>query len=225
MAKTAVTLTAQRERARKIYERLIAAYPEACCSLTSRSPLELLIATILAAQCTDARVNIVTKDLFRKYRRVEDYATARVEELEQDIHPCGFYRNKAKNIIGACRKIVAEFGGQVPGTMEELLTLDGVGRKTANVILGECFGKQGIIVDTHCTRLARRMGFTKEEDPHRIEKDLMKVWPPECWTPFSHTMVFHGRAVCSARAPKCSACPLAGLCPFPETKEGKKIAR
>lgn len=225
MAKVPLTLKAARERALRVYERLCVAYPDARCSLDFRSPLELLIATILAAQCTDVRVNIVTKSLFKKYRRPEDYVNAPVSELEDDIRTCGFYRNKAKSIVSACRKIIADFGGQIPGTMEELLTLDGVGRKTANVLLGECFGGQGIIVDTHCTRLARRLGFTKNSDPVKIERDLMTVWPREHWTLFSHNLVFHGRAVCSARAPKCSECPVADLCPFPRTKEGKRIAR
>lgn len=225
MAKVPLTLKANRERALVVYERLRAAYPDARCSLDFRSPLELLIATILAAQCTDVRVNIVTKSLFKKYRRPEDYVKAPISQLEDDIRTCGFYRNKAKSIVSACRKIIADFGGQVPGTMEELLTLNGVGRKTANVLLGECFGGQAVIVDTHCTRLAQRLGFTKNSDPVKIEEDLMKVWPREHWTLFSHNLVFHGRAVCTARAPKCSECPVTDLCPFPGSKEGKRIAR
>lgn len=225
MAKIPLNLQANRERAQLVYERLRAAYPEARCSLDFESPLQLLIATILAAQCTDVRVNIVTKALFRKYRKPEDYVRATASELEADIRTCGFYRNKARSIVNACRKIVEEFGGQVPGTMDALLTLEGVGRKTANVILGECFGGQGIIVDTHCARLARRLGFTKNSGPAKIEQDLMRIWPQEHWTLFSHNLVFHGRAVCSARAPRCSECPVADLCPFPESKEGKRIAR
>lgn len=218
-------LTEQKERALRVFERLHARYADARCSLDFRSPLELLIATILAAQCTDERVNIVTKSLFKKYRKAEDYIAAPQEELEKDIQSCGFYRNKAKNIKGACAKIVAHFGGKVPGTMEALLELDGVGRKTANVILGECFGVPGIIVDTHCGRLAKRLGFSKHDDPGKVEKDLMRVVPEEHWTMFSHCMVFHGRAVCVARGPKCSECPVNDLCPFPRTKAGKAIAK
>lgn len=225
MAKTALTLEAHRARARQVFARLRAAYPGLRCTLDFKGPLQLLIATILAAQCTDARVNIVTKGLFRKYRKPEDFLNAPIEELHEDIRPCGFYRNKARSIVNTCRKLVERFNGKVPGTMEELLTLDGVGRKTANVILGECFGKQGIIVDTHCARINRRLGFTKQSDPVKIERDLMKIWPEEHWTLFSHSMVFHGRAVCGARAPKCSQCVLADLCPFPKSKEGKRIAR
>ena len=225
MAKSPLTGAKARARAKAIFERLRETYPDARCSLDYGSPLELLIATILAAQCTDARVNIVTKHLFTKYRHAEDYLKVSITELEEDIRTCGFYRNKARNIVNACRRIVEKFGGRVPGTMEELLTLDGVGRKTANVVLGECFGGQGIIVDTHCTRLAQRLGFTKNTEPEKIEQDLMKLSPSGHWTLFSHNLVFHGRAVCTARAPKCSACPVADLCPFPNTKEGKRIAR
>ncbi|HNR31597.1 MAG TPA: endonuclease III [Candidatus Hydrogenedentes bacterium] len=225
MAKTALTLEAQRGRARQVFERLRAAYPDLRCTLDFNGPLELLIATILAAQCTDARVNIVTKNLFRKYRKPADYVNAPIEELQEDIRPCGFYRSKARSIVNTCAKLIDRFDGVVPGTIEELLSLDGVGRKTANVILGECFGMQGIIVDTHCTRINRRLGFTKHADPVKIERDLMKVWPEDHWTLFSHAMVFHGRAVCTARAPRCSQCPVADLCPFPSSKEGKRIAK
>ena len=220
-----LTQTANRERAKRVLERLREAYPDARCSLDFSTPLELLVATILAAQCTDARVNIVTKDLFRKYQCAKDYVNVPQEELEKDIQTCGFYRNKAKSIQKACASIIEQHGGAVPGTMEELVALDGVGRKTANVILGECFGGQGVIVDTHCGRISKRLGFTRNTDPVKIEKDLMKVWPPNHWTLFSHLMVFHGRATCIARAPRCSQCPVRDLCPFPETREGKKIAR
>jgi endonuclease-3 len=146
-------------------------------------------------------------------------------EYRNAIQPCGFYRAKAKSITGACRKILDNFGGEVPGTMKELLTLNGVGRKTANVVLGECFNTQGVVVDTHCTRVANRLGFTKNSDPVKIEQDLMKVWPPDSWTLYSHYMVFHGRAICVARAPKCSVCPVRGECPFPDTPAGRAIAR
>ena len=210
------SLKARKIRAAAIYQRLEAAYPDATCSLDYRSPLQLMVATILAAQCTDARVNIVTKDLFAKYRTVEDFACARREDLETAIHACGFFRQKAKSIQNACSRIIADFGGNVPETMEELVTLDGVGRKTANCILGQCFGEPAIIVDTHCTRLSHRMGFTNADTPEKIERDLMKVWDRENWTQFSHCIVFHGRAVCQARSPKCADCMVRDLCPSAE---------
>jgi endonuclease-3 len=225
MPRTSKTKAAEKERACAIYDRLIATYPDAGCSLNRRNAFELLIATILAAQCTDARVNIVTKTLFKKYRTPEDYVKTATAELEEDIRSTGFYRMKAKNIQGMCRKLIEEYAGKVPNTMEALTALPGVGRKTANVVLGDCFGVQGVVVDTHCTRLANRMGFTRNEDPIKIERDLMKIWPEDRWSLFSHLMVFHGRAVCAARAPRCSECPLCGLCPFPNTPEGKKLAR
>lgn len=225
MAKRKVARETAGERAAEILKRLRVAYPDACCSLDHRNALELLVATILAAQCTDERVNVVTKSLFAKYRSAKDYAGASQAAMEEAIRSCGFYRNKAKSIQGTCRALVERFGGKVPGTMEELLELEGVGRKTANVILGECFGVPGIIVDTHCKRLARRMGLTKEDDPAKIEKDLMDVLPERDWTVFSHCMVFHGREVCAARGPACSRCVLRDLCPFPETAEGQKTAR
>jgi endonuclease-3 len=214
VAKFKTTLAAKRERAAQTFQRLSAAYPDARCSLNHKGPLQLLVATILAAQCTDERVNIVTRSLFRKYRRPEDYMRAPREELEQDIRTCGFYRHKAKSIVNACRRIVEVYGGRAPGTMEELLTLDGVGRKTANVLLGECFNTPGIIVDTHCIRLSNRLGFTRSQDPARIEQDLMRLWPRESWTLFSHCLVFHGRTICKARAPECRRCPILDLCPW-----------
>jgi endonuclease-3 len=217
--------SAKRARAVEVYDRLHAAYPDVHCTLDFSTPFELMIGTILAAQCTDERVNIVTKDLFRKYRGPKDYLKVPLGELEKDIQSCGFYRNKAKNIAAAAHRILEEYGGEVPGTMEDLLTLPGVGRKTANVILGECFNGQGVVVDTHCTRVSRRLGFTKQLDPGKIEQELMQVWPPDRWTLFSHLMVFHGRACCTARGPRCSQCPVRELCPFPDTAEGKKIAR
>ena len=220
-----LTQSANRERAALVLEELTRAYPDACCSLDFHTPLELLIATILAAQCTDVRVNIVTKDLFKKYRTAKDYIDAADEALQEDIRTCGFYRQKTKSIKRTCEAIERDFRGQVPSTIEELTQLNGVGRKTANVLLAECFDTPGIIVDTHCTRLSNRLGFTKDSDPAKIEQDLMKLVPRENWTQFSHTLVFHGRAVCAARAPKCSACPLRALCPFPETREGKRLAK
>ena len=192
------------------------AYPDATCSLDHRSPLQLLVATILSAQCTDKRVNIVTKDLFRKYKTAADYAAAAQEELAEDIHSTGFYRNKAKSIRGAAARIVAEFGGKVPDEMDDLLSLPGVARKTANVVLGSVFGRNdGVVVDTHVMRLSGRLKLTrhKNNQSDRIEKDLMKLIPRESWSLFSHQLVHHGRAVCSARKPDCPHCPLRDLCP------------
>ncbi|MDZ4860248.1 MAG: endonuclease III [Candidatus Hydrogenedentes bacterium] len=225
MAKLQFTQTANRARAAEVLRRLKRRYPDATCSLDFQQPLQLMVSTILAAQCTDERVNIVTKSLFKKYRRPEDYLNAAEGELEKEIHSCGFYRQKAKSIRSACKTIVEKFGGKVPGTMEELLTLKGVGRKTANVILGECFGVPGVIVDTHCTRVTNRLRFTRNEDPKKIEQDIMKIVLEKDWTMFSHCMVFHGRAICIARSPICSECPVRELCPFPDTAIGKRIAR
>ncbi|MBP7072522.1 MAG: endonuclease III [Clostridia bacterium] len=201
-------------RAKKISEILFKIYPEATCSLDYDKPLELLIATMLAAQCTDERVNIVTRDLFRKYTSVYDYANANPEELEEDIRPTGFYRNKARNIIGCCKKLIKDFGGRVPDNMEDLLSLPGVGRKTANVVLGNIYKIPGIIVDTHCKRLSNRIGLAEEEDPEKIEFDLMEILPMEDWTAFSNSLVYHGRAICNARKPKCVQCPIAQYCDF-----------
>lgn len=203
-----------KSRAREISEILFRTYPEATCSLDYKEPLQLLIATMLAAQCTDERVNIVTKDLFRKYTSVHDYANANPEELEQAIKSTGFYRNKAKNIIGCCQKLIKDFNGKVPDNMEDLLSLPGVGRKTANVVLGNIYGVPGIIVDTHCKRLSNRMGLTDKEDPEKIEYDLMEVVPREDWTAFSNSLVYHGRAICDSRKPKCDNCPVAHHCDF-----------
>jgi endonuclease-3 len=225
VAKFKLTQTANRERARLVFEKLSEAYPDAKCSLDHVEPLELLIATILSAQCTDVRVNVVTKELFATFKSPEDYVSKPRKELEEIIHSCGFYRSKAKNIVGACQRILDEHGGEVPRTLDELVQLSGVGRKTANVILGDCFDTPGVVVDTHCGRIARRLGFTKKEDPTKVEFDLMKIWPREHWSLFSHFMVFHGRAVCESRAPKCSECKLCAICPFPDTREGRRIVR
>lgn len=222
MAKESVA--AKKARAREVFDRLSAAYPDAICTLEYKNPFQLLIMTSLAAQCTDARVNIVCRDLFKKYTGPADFLKVPIEELEKDIQPCGFYKNKAKNIVDACRKLVDLHGGEVPRTMKELTNLGGVGRKTANVVMGECFGHQGVIVDTHCTRLVNRLGFAKGEDAVKLEHDLMKVWPPEHWTQFSHLTVHHGRAVCQARKPMCSQCVVRELCPYPDTKEGRERA-
>lgn len=206
--------TAPAERARKIYARLEELYPDARCALTHHDAFELLVATILSAQCTDARVNMVTPGLFARYPGPAEMAKASPEELEGIIRSTGFYHNKAKSLLGASRKIVEEFGGKVPATMEELLSLPGVARKTANVVLGNAFGKnEGVVVDTHVGRLAVRMGLTKQTDPKKVEQDLIKLFPRESWTLLAHLLISHGRAVCNARKPMCEACALAELCP------------
>ncbi|MCW5958690.1 MAG: endonuclease III [Pyrinomonadaceae bacterium] len=189
-------------------------YPDAHCALNHTNPFELLVATILSAQCTDERVNIVTATLFRKYRGPKDYLDVPQEELEKDIHSTGFFRNKAKNIQGACEKIIEMFGGEIPQTMEEILKLNGVARKTANVVLGNAFGiASGVVVDTHVSRLSQRLGLTKEKTPEKIELDLQKLVPKEEWVMFPHWIIFHGRQVCKARKPLCSECVLEDICP------------
>jgi endonuclease-3 len=193
-------------------------YPDARCSLDHKTPLQLIVATILSAQCTDERVNIVTKDLFKKYRSAQDYAKVAPEELEKDIQSTGFYRNKAKSLRNMAAALIEKHGGKVPETMDELVDLAGVGRKTANVVLGNAFGKNvGVVVDTHVTRLSNRLGLTKHAvDAVKIEQDLMKVVPQEDWTLFSHLLIYHGRAICQARKPKCDLCPLLPHCPAGE---------
>lgn len=189
-------------------------YPDAHCELNYSNPLELLIATILSAQCTDKRVNIVTADLFQKYRSAVDYANSPEGELQEAIRTTGFYRNKAKNIRACCRRLVDNFGANVPDTMAALLTLDGVARKTANVVLGNAFGKnEGVVVDTHVQRLSRRLGLTRQTDPGKIEQELMKLVPRKDWALFSHWLIWHGRRRCYARNPDCANCEVAGLCP------------
>lgn len=198
----------------EIIERLKRMYPDAHCALIHTSPFELLIATILSAQCTDERVNIVTATLFRKYRKPGDYYAVDQTELEQDIHSTGFYRNKAKNIQAAARRIDEVYGGKVPEVFEDLLTLGGVARKTANVVMGNAFGiASGVVVDTHVSRLSQRLGLTKQKTPEKIEKDLEKLVPREDWIMFPHWLIFHGRRVCNARKPKCEICELADICP------------
>lgn len=200
-------------RVREIMKRLEKAYPNAHCALTHGNVFELLVATILSAQCTDQRVNMVTPGLFRKFPTPKDFAALHQEVLEAEIRSTGFFRNKAKSIIGAARKIVQEFKGKVPDTMEELLTLPGVARKTANVVLGTAFGKAtGLVVDTHVQRIARRLDLSRENTPEKIERDLMRLIPQGKWIAFSHEMIFHGRQCCTARQPKCSACALEDLC-------------
>lgn len=191
----------------EIINKLKKEYPQAQCSLDYKNPLQLLIATILAAQCTDARVNIVTKELFKRYQTSEDFANADIYELESYVRSTGFYHNKAKNIIECCKQLVAKYDANVPKTMDELVALPGVGRKIANVVLQDAYGiSEGVVVDTHCKRLSNRMGLTKNNDPKKIEQDLIKIIPAEDWRNFGHLMVFHGRAVCDARKPRCSEC-------------------
>ena len=201
------------KRTKEILARMDAEYgTEYRCYLNHENAWQLLIAVILSAQCTDARVNIVTKDLFQKYDTLEKFAAADLKELEQDIHSTGFYHNKAKNIIACARRLVTEYGGEVPSELEDLLTLAGVGRKTANVIRGNIYNEPSIVVDTHVKRISNRLGFTKEEDPVKIEFDLMKVLPKDHWILYNIQIITLGRTICTARAPKCSRCFLADLC-------------
>ncbi len=201
------------ERVRQIIAGLDQLYPDVTCALTHRNAWELLVATILSAQCTDVRVNMVTPVLFEKYPTVQDFAALEPEQLEPDIRSTGFFRNKSKSVVGAARKVVTDFGGNVPQTMEELLSLPGVARKTANVVLGTWFKKnEGIVVDTHVTRISRRLELTKQEDAKKIEEDLMQIIPRQRWTDFSHEVIWHGRKLCVARGPKCADCALEKLC-------------
>ncbi len=201
------------ERVHQIIAGLDQLYPKATCALTHRSAWELLVATILSAQSTDVRVNMVTPKLFEKYPTVQDFAALEPEQLQPDIYSTGFFRNKSKSVIGAARKIVADFGGEVPDTMDELLTLPGVARKTANVVLGTWFKKnEGVVVDTHVTRISHRLELTKQDDARKIEEDLMKIIPRNRWTDFSHEVIWHGRKLCVARSPKCADCAIEKLC-------------
>lgn len=201
------------ERAVKVLDILEKEYPDARVTLDFKDPLQLLIATILAAQCTDERVNIVTKGLFKKYRRAADFAAADLQTLEEEIRSTGFYHNKAKSILACCQMIVDQFKEQVPRTLEELTSLSGVGRKTANIILGNAYGQQAIAVDTHVKRVTHRLGWAKPDDPDKIELELMEVIPRERWTMTCHQLVFHGRRVCIAKNPQCRTCPVNNLCP------------
>jgi endonuclease-3 len=208
------TKAATAARLNKIIAGLKKAYPDAHCELDHANPLELLVATILSAQCTDKRVNLVTATLFKKYRSAADYAQAPLAELEREIKSTGFFRNKAKSIKSCCQAIVEKHGGQVPRTMEALIQLGGVGRKTANVVLGNAFNvNTGVVVDTHVARLAHRLGLTKETAPEKIEQELMKLVPQEQWTMFSHWLIWHGRRRCYARNPDCAGCEIRALCP------------
>lgn len=211
-----------RARTRKIIARLKKAYPDAKCSLNHSNPLELLIATILSAQCTDQRVNIVTADLFRKYRSCADYLKVPASELQNDVRTTGFFRNKTKSIQGAC-KILNEKGDRVPNTIEELLELPGVARKTANVVLGNAFGiASGVVVDTHVSRLSQRLGLTKNKQAEKIERDLIELVPKKDWIDFPHLLIYHGRQICKARKPLCEKCVVEKYCPSSRLKTGKE---
>ncbi len=206
--------TDKAKHTKEIIKHLKKEYPNAHCALNYTSPFELLIATILSAQCTDVRVNIVTADLFRKYRSPQDYIAVSQEEFEQDIRSTGFFRNKAKNIQATCQKIIEDFDGEVPNDMEKLLSLNGVARKTANVVLGNAYGiASGVVVDTHVKRLSNRLGLTKESNPVKIEKDLEKLVPKKDWVMFPHWMIWHGREICKARKPQCDNFVLNVICP------------
>ena len=212
----------KKERTEQIIKLLKRAHPDAHCALNHSNAFELLVATILSAQCTDERVNIVTANLFRKYRQPEDYLKVRDTELQQDIKTTGFFRNKTKSIQGASKMLVEEFHGEVPRTMEELLKLPGVARKTANVVLGVAYGiAEGIVVDTHVNRLSHRLGLTKQNDAGKIEKDLMDLVPRQDWIIFAHLLIFHGRRICKARRPWCEECAVEKLCPSSILKTGK----
>ncbi len=207
------TAAGRRERPGKILEALDQLFPAATCALHHRDAWQLLVATILSAQCTDKRVNEVTPGLFRKYPTIQDFAAVSQEELARDIRSTGFFNNKAKSVIGAARKILADFAGNVPRTMEEILTIPGVARKTANVVLGTAYGVvSGIVVDTHVQRIAQRLDLTKESDPVKIERDLMNCIPRERWILFAHQMILHGRDLCAARKPRCADCPMDPIC-------------
>lgn len=214
-------LTELKQRVRKIIRLLKRAYPEAKCSLNHANAFELLIATILSAQCTDARVNIVTQDLFRKYRKPEDYLKVSPKELERDIRTTGFFRNKTKSIQGTAKVLTGQYGGRVPETMAELLELPGVARKTANVVLGNAFGiSAGVVVDTHVTRLSHRLGLSNEKTAEKIEQDLIAIVPKKDWVIFPHLMIAHGRAICKARNPLCAECVIEKPCPSSYLKTG-----
>jgi endonuclease III len=211
------TSSNRRQLAAEIVAVFEQAYSDAKCALEYGNPLELLIATILSAQCTDERVNSVTRNLFSIYRSAADYAAASIEALERAVRPAGFFRNKARSIQGACRILVERFNSQVPDTMEELLGLPGVARKTANVVLGVAYGKaEGVVVDTHVFRISRRLGLSSLDTPERVERDLMVFIPRECWIAFSHQAIMHGRRVCRAQRPMCPNCPVASLCQSPD---------
>jgi len=201
------------KHAERVFDLLVKNYPNSKCALTFKNPVQMMVSTILSAQCTDKRVNMVTKELYKKYKTVKDFADADIEVLEQAIKSTGFYKNKAKNIQNACRKIISDYNGKVPDNMEELLTLPGIARKTANIILYNSFGTiSGVAVDTHVKRLSNRIGLTKNHDPNKIEKDLMQLFPKKEWGHISNLLIDHGRAVCDAKKPKCGQCFLNKIC-------------
>lgn len=221
-----MTLKQKKELACYACEKLKERFPAAICSLEYAKPYELMIAGRLSAQCTDARVNLVTKPLFEQYQSVEDFANADLHELEEIIKPCGLYKTKAQSIIGMCRKLLADFGGEIPDTIEQLTTLPGIGRKTANLILGDVFGKPAVVTDTHCIRISGRLGLTSHTEPYKVEMDLQKILPPEESSDFCHRLVLFGREICKARGEKCGECPLSGRCTYYFRKENaaaKKI--
>jgi endonuclease-3 len=215
------SLEERKKRTRDVIRRLKRAYPDAHCSLNHSNPFELLVATILSAQCTDERVNIVTADLFRKYKKPEDYLKVAPRELEKDIQSTGFFRNKTKSIQGTSRMLTEQYHGEVPHTMEELLELPGVARKTANVVLGNAFDiKAGVVVDTHVTRLSHRLDFTQQKTAEKIELDLIPIVPKKDWVIFPHLMIYHGRKICKARNPLCAECAIEKQCPSSSLKTG-----
>ena len=203
----------KRDRAEQVIALLEQKYPDALCSLTYQKPHELMIAGRLSAQCTDARVNIVTKELFAKYTSIEDFAAADVEDVAEIIKPCGLYKTKAQSVVGMCRKLMEDFGGEIPDTLEELTTLPGIGRKTANLILGDVFGKPAVVADTHCIRICGRLGFTTTKDPVKTETELRELLPPEKSSDVCHRLVLFGRETCKARGQNCTECVLAEVCP------------
>ena len=202
----------KKERAKLIIERLEQVYPEGICSLDYSQPHELMIAGRLSAQCTDARVNIVTKELFAEFKTIEDFAKADISRVEEFIKPCGLYKTKAKSIVTMCQQIMENFGGEIPDTIEELTTLSGIGRKTANLIMGDVFHKPAVVTDTHCIRICGRLGLTKNKEPEKVENDLRKILPPDKSSDFCHRLVLFGREYCKARGERCSECPLLDLC-------------
>ena len=213
-----MSITATKSRAEEIVDRLERAYPDAQCSLEYEKPYELLISVRLSAQCTDARVNIVTKDLFRVFPTLESFANAKLEDVEEIVRPCGLFHTKAKSIIELSKKLIDDFGGKVPDNMDDLLSLPGIGRKTANLILGDVYKQPAVVTDTHCIRICGRLGLSEGDDPAKVEKQLREVLPMDRASDFCHRLVHFGRETCSARAPKCKNCPLADICEW----EGKK---